>query len=164
MKLRRPEKVHSPVLMLSTLMLGVFTGLFSETALNMALTQLMHEFSVVAGVAQWLVTGYLLTLAVFMPASIILMKWFSTRSLIIIAVSLSFLGCLISGVSENMMMLMTGRIVQAIGTAILLPVLMSAALLIFPLHHCGKVMGVVGVSITLAPALGPTISGLVLPC
>ena len=69
MKLRRPEKeVHSPVLMLSTLMLGVFTGLFSETALNMALTQLMHEFSVVAGVAQWLVTGYLLTLAVFMPA------------------------------------------------------------------------------------------------
>lgn len=112
-------------------MLGVFTGLFSETALNMALTQLMHEFSVVAGVAQWLVTGYLLTLVVFMPASIILMKWFSTRSLIIIAVSLSFLGCLISGVSENMMMLMTGRIVQAIGTAILLPVLMSAALLIF---------------------------------
>ena len=163
MKLRRPEKeVHSPVLMLSTLMLGVFTGLFSETALNMALTQLMHEFSVVAGVAQWLVTGYLLTLAVFMPASIILMKWFSTRSLIIIAISLSFLGCLISGVSENMMMLMTGRIVQAIGTAILLPVLMSAALLIFPLHHCGKVMGVVGVSITLAPALGPTISGLII--
>ncbi|KLO01696.1 multidrug MFS transporter, partial [Morganella morganii] len=79
-------------MMLSVLMAGTFTGLFGETALNMALTNLMSQFSLSAGQAQWLVTGYLLTLAVFVPVSAFLVRWFNTRVLILTALCVSLAG------------------------------------------------------------------------
>ena len=68
--------------MAAILMLGAFIGLFGETALNMALTNIMEQFSIEASTAQWLTTGYLLTLAILVPISALLMKWFSTRQLV----------------------------------------------------------------------------------
>ncbi|HEM7578157.1 TPA: MFS transporter, partial [Serratia marcescens] len=82
--------------MISVLMLGTFVGLFGETALNMALTNLMEQFVISAGLAQWLVTGYLLTLAIFVPISAILVRWFNTRSLVISALFISLLGCMVA--------------------------------------------------------------------
>ena len=75
-------KVKSPKFMAAILMLGAFIGLFGETALNMALTNIMEQFSIEASTAQWLTTGYLLTLAILVPISALLMKWFSTRQLV----------------------------------------------------------------------------------
>ena len=72
-------QVKSPKFMAAILMLGAFIGLFGETALNMALTNVMEQFSIEASTAQWLTTGYLLTLAILVPISALLMKWFSTR-------------------------------------------------------------------------------------
>lgn len=149
------KQVNSPYLMLSTLMIGTFSGLFGETALNMALSTLMKEFSITASIAQWLVTGYLLTLAIFMPISAILMRWFNTKSLILNAIFISFIGCLIATISTNMISLMLGRVVHAIGTEIILPVLISTALVIFPKIKHAAIMGIVGVAITLDPAIGP---------
>ena len=77
-------KVKSPKFMAAILMLGAFIGLFGETALNMALTNIMEQFSIEASTAQWLTTGYLLTLAILVPISALLMKWFSTRQLVIV--------------------------------------------------------------------------------
>ena len=76
-------KVKNPKIMAFILMLGAFIGLFGETALNMALTNIMEQFSITAATAQWLTTGYLLTLAILVPISALLMKWFSTRQLVI---------------------------------------------------------------------------------
>ena len=75
-------QVKSPKFMAAILMLGAFIGLFGETALNMALTNIMEQFSIEASTAQWLTTGYLLTLAILVPISALLMKWFSTRQLV----------------------------------------------------------------------------------
>lgn len=159
----KPEKqVESPYLMLMVLMIGTFSGLFGETALNMALPTLMDEFSITAGIAQWLVTGYLLTLAIFMPVSAILTKWFNTRSLILNAILISFIGCVIATVATSIITLMIGRIVHAIGTAIILPVLINAALVTFPKIKHAAIMGFVGIAITLAPAIGPTLSGVII--
>lgn len=161
--MNKAEKiVTQPRSMISVLMLGTFVGLFGETALNMALTNLMEQFVISAGLAQWLVTGYLLTLAIFVPISAILVRWFNTRSLIISALLISLLGCVVAALAPNFAILMIGRVIQATGTGIILPVLMSAALLIFPLYQRGAVMGVIGLTITLAPALGPTLSGFIL--
>lgn len=76
-------QVKSPKIMAFILMFGTFIGLFGETALNMALTNIMGEFSVKPAIAQWLTTGYLLVLAILVPISALLMKWFTTRQLVI---------------------------------------------------------------------------------
>jgi len=155
-------KVKSPKIMALVLMLGAFVGLFGETALNMALTNVMDEFFVKPGIAQWLTTGYLLTLAILVPVSALLVKWFTTRQLVVGGLVLSMAGAVLAALSPSFAVLLIGRIVQAIGTGILLPVMINVVLLIFPIQKRGAVMGIVGLVITAAPALGPTLSGLVI--
>ncbi|MBM4761760.1 DHA2 family efflux MFS transporter permease subunit [Bacillus sp. B15-48] len=155
-------KVKNPKTMAFILMLGAFLGLFGETALNMALTNIMEEFSVTAGTAQWLTTGYLLVLAILVPVSALLMKWFTTRQLVVGGLVISLLGAALAALSFNFPMLLAGRFVQAFGTGLLLPVMLNVVLLIFPIHKRGVVMGVMGLVITLGPALGPTLSGVII--
>lgn len=155
-------QVKSPKIMAAILMLGAFIGLFGETALNMALTNVMDQFSITAATAQWLTTGYLLTLAILVPISALLMKWFSTRQLVIGGLVISLAGAVLAALSPNFVILETGRIVQAMGTGIIMPVMVSVLLVIFPIHKRGVVMGIMGLVITLGPALGPTISGVVI--
>ncbi|WP_066305879.1 DHA2 family efflux MFS transporter permease subunit [Bacillus sp. FJAT-29814] len=155
-------KVKSPKVMAAILMLGALIGLFGETALNMALTNVMEQFSIKAATAQWLTTGYLLTLAILVPISALLMKWFSTRQLVIGGLIISMAGAVLAAVSPNFVILETGRIVQAVGTGIIMPVMVSVLLIIFPVHKRGVVMGIMGLVITLGPALGPTLSGVVI--
>lgn len=155
-------QVKSPKMMAFILMFGTFIGLFGETALNMALTNIMGEFSVKPAIAQWLTTGYLLVLAILVPISALLMKWFSTRQLVIGGLVISLLGAVLAGLSPNFAILLAGRIVQAIGTGVLIPVMTSVLLIIFPVHRRGVVMGIMGLVITLGPALGPTLSGVII--
>ena len=91
-------KVKSPKFMAAILMLGAFIGLFGETALNMALTNIMEQFSIEASTAQWLTTGYLLTLAILVPISALLMKWFSTRQLVTFGLVVSMLGAVLAAI------------------------------------------------------------------
>jgi MFS transporter, DHA2 family, lincomycin resistance protein len=155
-------QVKSPKIMAAILMLGAFIGLFGETALNMALTNVMDQFSIKAATAQWLTTGYLLTLAILVPISALLMKWFTTRQLVIGGLVISMAGAVLAAFSPNFVILEAGRIVQAMGTGIIMPVMVSVLLVIFPVHKRGVVMGIMGLVITLGPALGPTISGIVI--
>lgn len=155
-------QVKNPKIMAAILMLGAFIGLFGETALNMALTNVMEQYSITAPTAQWLTTGYLLTLAILVPISALLMKWFSTRQLVITGIVISLVGTILSAFSPNFAILETGRIVQAMGTGIIMPVMVSVLLVIFPIHKRGVVMGIMGLVITLGPALGPTLSGVII--
>lgn len=154
-------KVKNAKGMALVLMLGAFMGLFSETALNMALTNIMEVFTVSAATAQWLTTGYLLTLGILVPVSALLIRWFTTRQLIVAAFVLSIAGSIIAAVAPSFAILMLGRIVQALGTGILLPLMMNVILVIFPIYKRGMVMGLMGLVITTAPATGPTIAGLI---
>lgn len=142
-------------------MLGAFIGLFSETALNMALTNIMKDFAVNEAIVQWLTTGYLLTLGILVPVSALLIKWFTTRQLVITSFLLSMIGSIVAATAPEFSILMIGRIIQAAGTGILLPLMMNVILLIFPIHKRGSVMGFMGLVITTAPAVGPTIAGLI---
>ncbi|SDN39235.1 DHA2 family efflux MFS transporter permease subunit [Bacillus sp. OK048] len=155
-------QVKNPKIMAGILMLGAFIGLFGETALNMALTNVMEQYSITAPTAQWLTTGYLLTLAILVPISALLMKWFSTRQLVIGGLVISMAGAVLAAASPNFAILELGRIVQAMGTGIIMPVMVSVLLVIFPIHKRGVVMGIMGLVITLGPALGPTLSGVII--
>lgn len=149
-------------LMAFALMLGAFVGLFGETALNMALTDVMNEYDITASAAQWLTTGYLLTMAVLIPVSAFLIKWFSTRQLVAASLSISGLGAVLAALSPNFELLLLGRIVQALGTGVILPLMLSVLMVIFPVHKRGIVMGLMGLVITAAPAIGPTASGVII--
>ncbi|MGH2316360.1 DHA2 family efflux MFS transporter permease subunit [Planococcus sp. SE5232] len=155
-------QVKKPKTMAAILMLGSFIGLFGETALNMALTNIMEDFAISAGKAQWLTTGYLLVLAILVPLSAYLVRWFSTRQLVVAALLISSLGAMLAALSPSFSVLLIGRLVQAVGTGIFLPLMFSVVLLIFPIQKRGSVMGIVGLVITAGPALGPTFSGLII--
>jgi len=155
-------QVARPKLIAFVLMFAAFTGLFGETAMNMALTEIMADYSVTESTAQWLTTGYLLMLAVFVPLSSYLVRWFTTQQLILGAICFLLIGSILGGLAPTFVLLLIGRLVQAMGTGITLPLMFSVIISIFPIHKRGSVMGIVGLVLTAGPALGPTLSGLII--
>lgn len=155
-------EVKRPKLFAFVLMIGGFMGLFSETALNMTLTDIMTDFHIEAALAQWLTTGYLLTMACMVPISAYLTKWFSTRTLVFVGLILSLVGVISGALAPNFGVLLAGRVIQALGTGLLLPIMITVLMLIFPLEKRGAVMGIMGLVITAGPAIGPTLAGIII--
>ncbi|MFJ6208625.1 DHA2 family efflux MFS transporter permease subunit [Lysinibacillus sp. NPDC092081] len=147
---------------LISFLIGGFIGLFSETALNIALSNLIQIFNITSAKAQWLTTGYLLTLGTLAPISGFLIQWFTTRKLFIVSLSFSIIGTLIAALAPNFEVLLLARVIQAIGSGILLPLMINTILIIFPLNKRGAAMGIVGLVIMFAPAISPTIAGLLI--
>lgn len=146
-------------LVLSVMLAGAFVAILNETLLNVALPPIMHHFHIDANTAQWLTTAYLLTNGVLIPVSAFLVQKFSTRSLFLVGMGLFAIGTLIAGITPNFPLLLVARVVQASGTAIILPLMMNVILAVFPVEERGAAMGMMGLVITFAPAIGPTLSG-----
>ncbi|GEO25009.1 putative MFS-type transporter YhcA [Alicyclobacillus acidoterrestris] len=138
---------------------GAFVSILNETLLNVALPSIMRELHISTTTAQWLTTGYMLTNGVLIPASAFLIQRFSTRTLFLTAMGLFSAGTLIAAVSPDLAFLLVGRVVQASGAAIMLPLLMTTVLAMYEPHERGGAMGIMGLVITFAPAIGPTLSG-----
>jgi DHA2 family lincomycin resistance protein-like MFS transporter len=158
---QQQQVIRTTPILISFLIAG-FIGLFSETALNMALSDLINVFQVSSSTVQWLTTGYLLTLGILVPVSGLLLQWFSTRQLFTASLVFSIIGTLIAAVAPGFGMLMLARVIQAIGTGLLLPLMFNTILLIFPIHKRGATMGLMGLVIMFAPAIGPSVSGLII--
>lgn len=150
------------VTVLAVLMVGAFVVILNETAMNVALSRIMVDLQVSERTAQWLTTGFMLTMAVVIPISGGLLKRLTTKQAFGLAMSLFALGTAIAALSPTLAPLLLGRIVQASGTAIMMPLLMTAVMELVPPHHRGRVMGTVSLVIATAPAIGPTMSGLIL--
>ncbi|MGE6632138.1 DHA2 family efflux MFS transporter permease subunit [Bacillus sp. NPDC077027] len=156
-----PSHIKTLPIIISFITAG-FIGLFSETALNMAIRNLTLDFGIEPTTAQWLTTGYLLTLGILVPISGLILQWFTTRQLFITSLIFSIVGTFIAAVAPTFGILMVARVVQAVGTALLLPLMFNTILVIIPPHKRGKSMGIIGLVIMFAPAVGPTVSGLIL--
>lgn len=161
-KLRAIVQVDHPWRVMVALMIGAFVGMLSETSLNIALPQLMQAFKVPTGTIQWLVTGYMLVIGIILPLSSLLTKWFSTRQLVITGLIAFIIGAIISAVAPTFGILLTGRMIQGIGTGIVLPLMFTVAMNVFAPDKLGAAMGACAMVIMLAPAIGPTLTGLVL--
>lgn len=144
------------------LLIGGFIGMFSETALNIALTSLMKDLHISAPTVQWLVTGYMLVVGVLVPVSGLLIRWFTTRQLLITALSTFIIGALASALSDNFPLLLIGRLIQGVATGILIPLVFNTVISIFPPQKRGAALGLVGLVIMFAPAVGPTAAGFIL--
>lgn len=149
-----------PIMM--ALLVAGFVGLFSETALNIALGDLGNIFEVGPTTVQWLATGYFLTLGILIPVTGILMQKFTTRQMFFTSITLTLIGTILAALSPSFAFLLAGRILQAAGLAINLPLTQNVIFTIFPPNKRGAAMGVMGLVMLAGPAFGPTIAGLIL--
>ncbi|BDR52359.1 MFS transporter [Bombiscardovia nodaiensis] len=157
-----PVPVAHPWLAIAALMIGAFVGMLSETSLNIALPNLMEFFKIPNATAQWLVTGYMLVIGIVLPFSSLIGKWFTTRQTVIFGLLAFLLGSVISALAPSFAVLLVGRLIQGIGTGLVLPLMFTVAMLIFPPAKLGTVMGMCALVIMFAPAIGPTLTGIIL--
>lgn len=146
---------------IASLALAAFMMILNETVLTVALPGIMQDMAISASTGQWLTTGFLLTLSVVIPTTGFLLQRFAHRSLFFFAIISFIVGTAIAVVAPNFGFLLLGRIIQAVGTAIILPLLMTTTLTLVPVRLRGTVMGLNSIVIGVAPAIGPTVSGAI---
>lgn len=144
------------------LLISTFVVILNETVMGVALPHLMTDLAIPASTAQWVTTAFMLTMAVVIPVTGFLIQRLTTRTTFLTAMGLFSAGTLICALAPGFAVLIAGRVVQASGTAIMLPLLMTTVMTVTPPASRGRTMGNISIVISVAPALGPTISGLVL--
>ncbi|WP_336854160.1 DHA2 family efflux MFS transporter permease subunit [Sinomonas albida] len=157
-----PQISHENRLVITALVTATFVVILNETIMNVALPRLMAELRIDATTVQWLATAFMLTMSVVIPTTGFLLQRLARRTVFILAMGLFSAGTLLAALAPGFGILLLARVVQASGTAIMLPLLMTSVLTLVPVARRGQVMGTVSIVISVAPAIGPTISGLIL--
>ncbi len=149
-------------LVITLLLVSAFVVILNETLMSVAIPHLMRDLSITASAAQWLTTVFMLTMAVVIPITGFLLQRFNTRPVFIAAMTLFSTGTLIAAIAPGFEILLFARVVQATGTAIMMPLLMTTVMTLVPPASRGRTMGNISIVISVAPAIGPTISGAIL--
>ena len=149
-------------ILVTILIVGCFFSTLNQTLLNVALSELMTIFDVTPSTIQWLATGFMLVNGVLVPITAFLMKRFSTRQMFISSMSFLLVGSVIAASATNFGMLLAGRMVQAAGAGIILPLMMTVIVYLYPAEQRGAIMGKMGFAIIFAPAIAPTLAGFML--
>ncbi|MFK4762661.1 MDR family MFS transporter [Microbacterium sp. ZW T5_45] len=144
------------------LLIAAFVAILNETTMGIAIPHLNEDLGIAPSLGQWLTSAFMLTMAVVIPTTGFLLQRFTTRGVFLTAMSLFTIGTVLCLVAPGFVLLLVGRVVQASGTAIMMPLLMTTVMNVIPAHSRGRIMGRTGIVMALAPAIGPTLSGLVL--
>lgn len=148
------------LVMVGVLLTGTLLAVLNLTMLSPALPAIMADMGIDATTAQWLTSVYALVEAVVIPLSAYLVGRFSTRQLFISALSVFTLGSFLAAIAPNFWVILLGRVLQAACTGAVMPMVFTVILLVFPREKRGTAMGVIGLIIGFAPAVGPSLSGL----
>jgi EmrB/QacA subfamily drug resistance transporter len=146
----------------SVMLAGGLVAFLNQTVINVALPQVMDYFHISAATGNWLTTIFLLTNGIVIPITAFLMERYTTRQLYLSSMGFFTIGTLICAISPNFSLLLVGRVVQAIGAGILFPMITNVIFTIFPKHKVGFAMGIFGVAMNFAPAVGPTVAGWII--
>lgn len=156
-KLERQE-----FLLLAIMVIAAFVLILNETLLGVALPDIMSDLNISASTAQWTSTGFMLTMAVVTPASGFIISRYSIRTVFVGAMALFSLGTLVAAIAPGIALLLVGRVLQAGGTGVMIPLLMTTMMRLVAPSKIGQAMGIIGMVISAAPAAGPTVSGIIL--
>ncbi|MBI4857431.1 MAG: DHA2 family efflux MFS transporter permease subunit [Acetobacterium woodii] len=148
--------------MLAIILSGMVVTMLNQSIINIALPQIMKQFNIDAATAQWLATAYMLVCGILVPISAYLVQKFSYKQLFITAMAFFTIGSYVCAVSPGFEVMLIGRILQSVGGGLLMPLSMNIFMSAFPVEKRGAAMGLLGVGLILAPAMGPTISGYVI--
>lgn len=144
------------------MILGAFLATLNQTIMSVATPELMIDFNISATTAQWLTTGYMLVNGILIPMTAYFMQRFTTRQLFQSSMWIFLVGTIVSALATNFPVLLTGRMIQAAGAGIIMPLLINVILTLFPPEKRGAAMGMVGFAIIFAPAIGPTLAGYIM--
>jgi DHA2 family lincomycin resistance protein-like MFS transporter len=158
----QPRAQSSAKVIIGLLVGSAFVMILNETIMSVALPALIVDLDIAAGTAQWLTSGFLLTMAVVIPMSGSLLQRFPVRSIYLVSMTLFCTGTLVAALAPGFAVLLAGRVVQACGTAVMMPLLMTTVMTLIPADRRGQMMGTISIVIAVAPAIGPTLSGFIL--
>ncbi len=144
------------------LLTAAFVAILNETTMGIAIPHLMDDLGISPLAAQWVTSAFMLTMAVVIPITGFLLRRFTTRQIFLAALSLFSVGTLMAALAFGFEMLLVARVVQAAGTAMMMPLLMTTIMNLVPPAARGRMMGRVSIVMSLAPAIGPTLSGFLL--
>jgi EmrB/QacA subfamily drug resistance transporter len=154
-----PQQELDRLPLIGTLLTGAFISILNQTLLATATPHIMGEFNLSENTGQWLTTIFMLVNGVMIPVTAFLIETFTTRKLFMAAMSFFTVGTVICAIAPSFTVLIAGRVVQASGAGILIPLTMTVVFYVFPPNQRGTAMGMVGLVIAFAPAIGPTLSG-----
>jgi hypothetical protein len=157
----QPDHSNRNRLVINLMLVATFVVFLNETIIGVAIPRVMEDLKIEASTAQWLSTAFMLTMAVVIPTTGFLMQRLNTRTVFILAMSLFSLGTAIAVIAPGFEVLLVGRVVQASGTAIMMPLLMTTVMTLVPPHSRGKTMGNISIVMSVAPAVGPAIGGVI---
>ncbi len=146
-------------IMLLVLITGAFITVLNQTILSPALPTIMVEFGVDAATVQWLTTGFTLVNAIMIPITGYLTDRYSPRGIFLVAMSIFCVGTAVVALSPNFAWMLVGRLVQACGAGMVMPMVGTVMLLTFPVEKRGSAMGIFGIIIGFGPCIGPVIAG-----
>lgn len=149
-------------LIVGILLAASFVTLLNQTLIIIAIPPIMNDFQIDPSQAQWLTTAFMLTNGILIPVTAFLIERFSSKHLLIAALSVFSIGTLIGAIAPSFSYLLVARIVQGMGAGIMMPLMQTVILTLFPPEKRGSAMGMVGLVTGFAPAIGPTLAGLLI--
>lgn len=154
-----PAKTRN--LIIAVFLTGAFIAILNQTLLAVAIPSIMADLNVSANTAQWVTTVFMLVNGIMIPITAFLIEKFTTRGLFLFAMCSFALGTLFAALSPTFGLLMAGRVIQGVGAGIMIPLMQTSIMTMFPISKRGQAMGLAGLAIAFAPAFGPTLSGWV---
>lgn len=149
-------------LVVKLLVAATFVAILNETTMTNAMPRLMDDFGITERGGQWITTIFMLTMAAVIPVTGWFLQRVTTRTVYATAMSLFTAGTLLATVAPTYEVLLGARTIQAAGTAMLMPLLMTTLMTVVAVQDRGRVMGQVTLAMSCAPALGPAVSGVLL--
>lgn len=148
-------------LAMGVLLIGVFMALLDTTIVNIAIPKMMAVFNANTTEIQWVVTGYMLTVGVLVPLTGYLQEVYGGKRLYVFSLAVFTLGSALCGIAWSNASMVVFRVIQAVGGGMIMPVAMSMMFTLVPPHERGTAMGIFGIALMMAPAIGPTLSGYI---
>ena len=155
-------KVYNRNLLVMSIIIGSFIAILNQTVLSTALPQIIKYFDISASTGQWLTTAYMLVNAIMIPLTALLIDKMPSKKLFMFSMVMFGVGTIICAISPSFEILLIARMIQAIGAGIMMPLVSTVFLLIFPPEKRGTAMGIYGLVVSFAPAIGPSLAGLII--
>ncbi|MEB8209800.1 DHA2 family efflux MFS transporter permease subunit [Staphylococcus succinus] len=148
-------------MIVAVMIVSAFVAILNQTLLNTALPHIMKGLNITENTSQWLVTGFMLVNGVMIPLTAYFMDRIKTRPLFLMAMGIFLVGSIVAAIAPTFEVLMLARVIQAIGAGVIMPLMQFTLFMLFPKDERGFAMGLAGLVIQFAPAIGPTLSGLI---
>ena len=151
---------HAAFVSIAILTFITFVGNFTQLQLSAALPTIVSDFGISVTTGQWLTSVFQLVMGVMVPLTAYLTRRFSTRQIVIASMAVFTLGSVFAWLGSSFVLVLIGRLLEAVGTGVMWPVLQITVFSIYPLSRRGMAMGTVGMAMSVAPAIGPTLGGV----